>query len=549
MSSRVDAFRPAASWSAFLGLAAGLFAPEPSVAADLTPQLSIDQVTVYPQGAAVVRRGTLDIPAGEQHLIVRGLPASLDESTLRVSLGSADARLGEVELRKINQTDYAGEGERQLRRQLDELQDQRAAVADEIATSELQLKVLDSVAAAPSGTSTVRPALNGANLAGLVTAVGNNATGAKGRIRDAQRRTRTLDAQIAAVQADLKKISTARKDSYELQAVIEAPAAVTAPVSVSYRVGDARWHLLYEGRLDTAGKRLDLTRQAVVNQGSGEDWSGVALTLTTARPERGLETPQIESLFVRLRPPPETFHRSMEAPAAPAAAIEEVTVTGMRIANNVPVKATEYLAEYQIPGRVTLLADREPHHYAIGDDAFTVDLIARTVPGVSRAAFLEARFKFDQAIPWSAGDLQLYRDGAFVGTSRTLDLLPGDDVRLPFGVDDRIRIETHERPEQSGVRGLLGNEMVEEHRRDYTVTSFHQAPIVLELTDHVPVSQASAIRVDLLKDATAATTQDLDGKAGVLLWRLELKPREQTTVKRYYSVSYPKGERIEEQQQ
>jgi hypothetical protein len=54
--------------------------------------------------------------------------------------------------------------------------------------------------------------------------------------------------------------------------------------------------------------------------------------------------------------------------------------------------------------------------------------------------------------------------------------------------------------------------------------------------------------VDLLKDSTAATTRDLDGKAGVLLWRLELKPRQQATVKRYYSVSYPKGQQISEQE-
>jgi hypothetical protein len=49
-----------------------------------------------------------------------------------------------------------------------------------------------------------------------------------------------------------------------------------------------------------------------------------------------------------------------------------------------------------------------------------------------------------------------------------------------------------------------------------------------------------------LKDATPATTRDLDGKTGVLLWKLNLKPREHSIVKQHYSVGYPKGQRIEQ---
>jgi uncharacterized protein (TIGR02231 family) len=202
--------------------------------------------------------------------------------------------------------------------------------------------------------------------------------------------------------------------------------------------------------------------------------------------------------------------------------------------------------EYAIPGRVSLLADRESHSYSIGEDEFAVDLVARAVPSVSRSAFLEATFKFEREVPWGAGELQLYRDGEFVGATNTPDLLPGADIRLPFGADDRIRIESHDEAAQSGTRGLLGGQMVEEHRRNFDVTSFHGTPIVLELIDRVPVSQNAAIKVELLKDATPATTRDLDGKTGVLLWKLNLKPREHSIVKQHYSVGYPKGQRIEQ---
>jgi uncharacterized protein (TIGR02231 family) len=283
-----------------------------------------------------------------------------------------------------------------------------------------------------------------------------------------------------------------------------------------------------------------------VEQGSGEDWGRIALTLTTAQPEAKVSTPDLGSLFLDLAPPlPAVARLSKGTVSAPASGAElnEISVTGSRRA--VSVAATEYAAEYAIPGQVSLLADREPHLYAIGEDDFSVELVARAVPSVSRSAFLEATFKFEREVPWGAGELQLYRDGAFVGAANTAGLLPGADVRLPFGADDRIRIETHDEPAQSGTRGILGGQMVEEHRRNFDVTSFHGAPIVLELIDRIPVSQNAAIKVEALKDATPVTTRDLDGKTGIVLWKLNLIPRERKTVKQHYSVGFPKGQTLE----
>ena len=532
--------------AAAAGLAFGQLAPQSAYAADLVAELRIDQVTVYPEGAAITRHGSLQIPAGEHRLIVRGLPSTLDEQALHVAVGSKDVRLGDVELKKITQADYVVDSERQLKKKLEALNDQRSAIQDEIATAETQLKILDSLATVPTG-STTRAAVDATNLASVLAAAGTGGAAARTRIRDASVRQRAVDAQISVLESDIKKIATQRKDSYELWAVLEASAAVSTTIEVGYRIGDASWHFVYDARLDTADKRVALARQASVEQGSGEDWSNVALTLTTAQPEAQVTTPELNSVLLNLAaPPPPVMALSgglARARAAPSEVIQEVVTTARR---TVSVSATEYAAEYAIPGRVSLLADRESHVYAIGEDGFAVDLVARAVPSVSRSAFLEATFKFDRDVPWGAGELQLYRDGAFVGSTNTSALLPGAEIRLPFGADDRIRIESHDEPAQSGTRGILGGTMVEEHRRNFDVTSFHGAPIALELIDRIPVSQNAAIKVELLKDATPATTRDLDGKTGILLWKLNLVPRQHATVKQHYSVGYPKGQRIEQ---
>jgi uncharacterized protein (TIGR02231 family) len=283
-----------------IAVIAGLtFAPLPGTvfATDLVAELRIDQVTVYPEGAAITRHGTLAIPAGEHRLIVRGLPSSLDENALHVAVGSKDVKLADVGLRKITQADFVVEGERQLQKKLETLTDQHQAIEDEVATAQTQLKILDSLATVPTG-SAARPAVDATSLPTVLSAVGTGGASARARIRDASVRLRALDAQIAATKADIKKIATQRKDSYELHAVLEASAAVSTTVTVSYRIGDADWHFLYDARLDTTTKHVALTRQASVEQGSGEDWSNIALTLTTAQPEAKVATPDLTSVYL-----------------------------------------------------------------------------------------------------------------------------------------------------------------------------------------------------------------------------------------------------------
>jgi len=52
--------------------------------------------------------------------------------------------------------------------------------------------------------------------------------------------------------------------------------------------------------------------------------------------------------------------------------------------------------------------------------------------------------------------------------------------------------------------------------------------------------------VEVLKGATDATVREVDGKPGVLLWRLEAQPQKTVSVRHYYSVQYPAGRQLEQ---
>jgi uncharacterized protein (TIGR02231 family) len=220
-------------------------------------------------------------------------------------------------------------------------------------------------------------------------------------------------------------------------------------------------------------------------------------------------------------------------------------VTGAR-REHATTTSTDYIADYRVPSRVSLLADRQPRVFPIGDNAFDVTLVVRVVPSVDHAGHLEAVFKYSDPLPIEAGQLQLYRDGAYVGEAETEAFLPGADVRMPFGVDERIRVSVRDEATQSGQKGLLSRQTVKETRERVDITNYHPTMIPVEMVDRIPVSKNADVHVDTLKGATEPSVRDLDGKAGVWLWKLDPEPQQTVTVHEAYAIQFPAGQRVQE---
>jgi len=523
-------------------------------AGDIAVTLPIDSVTVYRDSAIVARAGVAEIPAGAHRLIVRGLPDGVDPATLRISARSGSLRLGGIEVQRIVEEELVNGAERALTRKLREIGDQKSALEDEVLSATAQLKLLEGVIAAPNGANA--PRLDAAAIGGLVGGVGTNDAAARQRIRNAKLQLRDLDEQAQKLRADLAKIATDHKATTELRALVQADAAGSVPVSVEYQVDNVGWNWQYEARLDTQKKTVALVRQAKLQQGTGEDWMNVELTISTARPSLNATTPPLASLFVSLAEDYAQYGN-------PSEQLEEVVVTGLRrsLGDNkvargmgaappvasksvAEVFSTDFIADYRIPGRVSVAADRQARLYPISDDLLNVDLVARANLAADRVAYLETTFTYQGEVPIDAGEVQLFRDDAFVGLGALPMVLPGADVRIPFGQDQRIRIVMHEESEESGNVGVILRDQLNQRKRRFEITSFHNNALPIEVIDRVPVPQDNDIRVEILKGATPPSSRDVNGHAGVFLWRLPGEPRKTETIRHYYSVKFPRNKTL-----
>jgi len=462
--------------------------------------------------------------------------------------------VGGIEVARINESNFVSEPERELRRRIEEAADQEAVLKDEVATAQSQIALLNSLAANPAGGSN-KAVVDAVNLTAVLGAMANGESAARKRIREADQQIRVIDRRAEQLKADLAKIATTSKQSTEVRATVLANAPVTTAIAVSYQIASAQWDWIYQARLDTGKKHLVVERQGAVTQGSGEDWQNVELTLTTSMPAGNLGTPVLGSLFVDLVAPQPlnafaAAKRSllMAAPApAPSSAadLQDVIVTGAR-RQNATTTSTDYIADYRVPSRVSLFADRQPRVFPIGENGFDVDLVVRIVPSVDHAAHLEAGFKYSDSLPIEAGQLQLYRDGAYVGEAETDAFLPGADVRMPFGVDERIRVTVHDEATQSGQKGLLSRQTVKEMRQRLDITNYHPMVIPVEVLDRIPVSKNADVHVDILKGATDPSVKDLDGKPGVWLWKLAPGPQQTVTIHEAYAIQFPAEKQMQE---
>src|SRR5712664_3074473 len=112
---------------------------------------AVDAVTVYPDGASVTRAITVDIPGGDNTLVIKDFPLTLDPSSLRVE-GEAATRLtiGAIDTRPPRAAPPVNLPE--LDQRIEALKDERANLQGAITAATARRKFAERFAeASPAG--------------------------------------------------------------------------------------------------------------------------------------------------------------------------------------------------------------------------------------------------------------------------------------------------------------------------------------------------------------------------------------------------------------
>lgn len=521
----------------------------PSWAADVDATSAIDTVTVYPDGATVSRVIAIDLASGDSTLVVKDFPLSLDPSSLRVE-GEAGAKLtiGTIDARPPR---AAPVNLPELDKRIEALKDERADLQGTIDAAAARRKFAQRFAeASPAGLGEKGEARPITEWRAAFTAVAEEVAAAETTIRDAARKQREIDRQIAQLEADR---SAKPPGKLEVRIDVASAAATKGTLRVTYTVRNARWLPLYDARLDTGAKdrkpQLELVRRAEVTQSTGEDWSNVTLGVSTVRIARGGSAPELGSLVAQYPQVPKPQADMVMPSAAPAprqmklfaGKKEEALEQRERIDEQQAVaEIGDFQVTFKIPGRVSLGAAEGAKSLRIASMSVPADLAARAAPVLDPTAFLEASFRQTDDTTLLPGKVAIYRDGVFVGRGKLTGSVKDDIVRLGFGADDKVKVERTVLKRNEGSAGLIVTSKTDERAFKTTVRNGHDFPIHVAIEDQLPVSENDEIAVEMLPATTPPTAKDIRDKRGVLEWSFDAKPGEVKDINFAWRVRWPK---------
>jgi len=532
----------------------------PARAADLNAASAIDAVTVFPDGASITRVITLDLAAGDTTVVAKDFPLGLDKSSLRVE-GEAGARLtiGAIDARPPRAAPPADLPE--LDKKIEALKDVRADLDGAIASATARRKFAERFAeASPAGLGEKGEARPLTEWRAAFSAVAEEVAAADTAIRDADRKQRDIDREIARLQQDRAAKPPSR---LEVRIELASTEATRATLRVSYAVSHARWTPLYDARLETGTKdrkaALELVRRAEITQSTGEDWTNVALGVSTVRVARGGSAPELGTLIAQYPQPPlpkksgalsgmemdQLRSRQMEPAAAAPSSVAMPAPAQRAEEQQAMADISGFQVTFKIPGRVSLGASEGAKSLRISSAEITPELAIRAAPVIDPTAFLEASFKQAEDAPLLPGRVAIYRDGAFVGRGKMDAAAKDETVHLGFGADDKVKIERSIVKRSEGSAGLIvATSRTDERSFKTTVRNGHDFPIRIAIQDQLPVSENDEIQVEMLPATTPPTASNVNDKRGVEEWAFEAKPGESRDIAFAWRVRWPKDKGV-----
>jgi uncharacterized protein (TIGR02231 family) len=529
----------------------------PAFAEEIKTQSRIDAVIVFPQGADVMRVAQAQLVAGEHSLILDDLPASIDPQSIRVEgEGGQGLEISAVDSRLVQlSSDAIDIQHKKLNEAIEVLSDERAVLVQKTIDAEYQRKLLLSIAEKQAGPADAAKPIDATQLGDLIDLVGVRLANISASIQTAQLRQRAIDREIGDLQTKQSTLAPDAQAHMQVVVHVTSAANMQGKFKLRYRVSEAGWVPFYDARLGIETANLNIVRRAEVTQNTGEVWSDVALTLSTARPLAATAAPDLgeDQLQIIDNPDPKMKDRSSydAVAAAPAKLARKAVSNAAEGELDVPAlqaeaefKAVGFNTNYLIAGRSTVDNSGTAKKLRIGTDDVSVKLQAIAVPRLDLAAYLTASFTVQTDAAMLPGAVNLYRDGIYVGQGRLPLVSSGEEAKLGFGADDMIKVKRAEVKRNVGEEGILSSSNVQEMAWDISVTNLHAMAIPVTVIDRAPYSSQEDVLVEALAGATPATLKDFEKRRGVLAWNFDLEAKAEKQIKTGYKVTSPKSVNI-----
>jgi hypothetical protein len=547
----------------------------------------VAQVTLYRGQAQVTRTIPVEGNAGSVELVVGNLPEQTEPGSLFAEAGES------VEIRAVRfRTRAVGEQPREEVRKLDQeildtqqqidLTNKQQAL---LAKRTEYLGKMEEFVVPTAHIDLARGVLNAEALEKLTTFSFAEHEKVVTQEIELGKKTHDLNEQLALLQRKHDEI-TAGASRTEREAVLflQKQAAGPAEVRLNYLVNNCGWSPTYTMRSSDDHKKVRIEYNALIHQLSGEDWTNVNLTLSTASPALGASGPGLAPFRVTLAEegaanaspngPGKPQNQSQSAASMYGRGLSKGQVLeqlqglntrknqSVQAANNSvafaeqnksnwnlndiayglqqmeingdattlgvlrsekPDEANGPSLSYQLTGNVSLASRSDQQMVRIMQTDMGSKFYHVAVPVLTSFVYREAELANSSDTDLLAGPITVYLDGRFVGRGEIPSVSRGQTFLVGFGADPQLRARRELVDKQDGVQG--GNRETKFEYR-LVVENFAKEKTLVRVLDRLPHAENNVdIRVTLGDTSDPISVDKLyqreERPMGILRWDIE----------------------------
>ncbi|RUS90374.1 hypothetical protein EGW08_001869 [Elysia chlorotica] len=542
------------------------------------------KVTVYTDRAEVCRRHECKLKSGKNELHVTHF-VEADEDSIRVE-GHGKATIAEVSFQSKQNKDKEPAMMEEEKALKDEIEKLTAELKEGQFESQLcvlgkQKDILDrfaNTASSPGQGSSNESFLKAEYFQGVrdflhqYKDLGRQLDTEK---FDVENKRDALTKKITDTQQKLEQLLADRnsgREKKECIIVLEAEEETNVTLAISYIVYGASWTPLYDLRMFPVEGTLKITYYGVISQSSGEDWTDVQVSLSTAEPVLGGSIPILaqtqlsvaapvqaqanyswRGLKAKASAPRMRASSHMDAPMMQMCVMEDSCMEYREPLNVDTLKITEGLtsATYEIARPSTIPSDASPHKVTVATLDTKPTLSYLTVPSKVAHAFLKAKVVNTSSYILLPGPTNIFLDNTSVGKAHLSSVAPQEEFECSLGVDPGVRVEYRPASEVKSSSGLISKATVIQHRQVIQVKNTHAYAVEVKVRDNLPRSRDERIKVKLLEPVIDVKKPEKAAKDVVLTlenhveWDLTIPSMEKSEVVLVYTVEHPSDSVLE----
>lgn len=509
---------------------------------------TVSAVTVYTDRAAVTRMGQISLQTGNYVLAFNNLPVNILDQSVRVSGEAIGAKILDVRIETAFLDTIPEERIRTLQSKIQDLQAQVNELNDRTSVLNTEREFISQIKAQTADNISKDLKVQRPTVEDWQKVLGFFDTNLNKNFAEQRKITSDrsdLQNKISALQRQINQISPgSRRAVKNILVEVQVTRAGEVRLLPAYVVLGARWYPQYDVRVSTESQDVELNYHGLIQQSTGEDWTGADVSLSTARPDVGGVRPELHPWYLTIAQPVQVLQKSRGNLPVHTDAMEvrvESAGAGAMAPMEAPVAEIETQATsalFHISSKSTIPSDNVPHKVTIAIEKLQAEFSYSSTPKLSPYVYLKAVIKNTTTAPLIAGNANIFSNDDFVATSSMKLVAPNETFDAYLGVDPALKVERKLINKFTDYTGTFTKNVRVTYEFNFALENTKKSEQKILVQDQMPVSQNERILVEQVEPTEKEMRRD---EQGFMNWNLTVRPSEKKTWKLKFNVEYPQG--------